>query len=156
MRIFRKPYDDHKARSCPSGSRYADKMQLVSCPEGGEALEKVGETDLQELINSYAESCDLHKILERCMQTGDYSILAKTQGVFADISTLAGDLRAMHDTMNHAKLFYETLTNAQKARFTSFEDFLVSSFDLNKFIEKLNPSVQSSTEKAGVNNESQQ
>lgn len=129
MRRIKRPFENSESVYTPCGSRIHDKMQLVHLDAGGYALEKVGETDLQALIDSYAESCDLQKILERCMVTGDVSVLQKVQGVFADMSNMPLDLRAAHDLLNHSRLFYESLSKEQKARYTSFEDFLESSLD---------------------------
>lgn len=125
MNEFRKPFgNDHKRRFVSSGSRFANKMSLVHSDKGGKHLEKVGETDIYALIQSYKDSCDLNLILERCMRSGDYSLLNRVQSAFMDISGFSPDARVAQDIVKHSRFVYESLTPKQKAMYPTFDDFM--------------------------------
>lgn len=144
--------------ACRSGSRLRDKMHLVFDERGRRHLEKVGETDAYQLIQSYRDSCDLHKILERCMETGDVSILQRVQGVYYDITGLPCDSRAAHDLMVKSKLVYEGLTAKQKALYPTFDDFMdvfATPENIEAFIETMKPAEPAAASSEGsVTNES--
>lgn len=138
-RIFRRPYEfDHRGRSTPTGSRIADKMSVI-CGECGERyLEKTGETDLYAYIQSFREEVDLKKIIERCMISGDMSMLQRVQGVYCDVTGLPADARTAHDILNHSRQVYESLDQKVKARYKGFDEFLeafANEENLKKFID---------------------
>lgn len=125
VRTFRKPYVNHISRCFSgSGSRFVDKMSVVVDSRGNRSLEKVGETDQYEVIQSYRDSTDLKRILERVMQTGDVSLLQKAQGVYTDVTGFPCDSRVAHDLLSHAKFVYEGLDQRMKVLYSTFEDFL--------------------------------
>ena len=70
--------------SAPVGSGLRPVYKKVT-EDGHAVLKKVGETDQQALINSYADECDVNRIVARCA-AGDYSALARVQGLYTDIS----------------------------------------------------------------------
>lgn len=141
-----------------SGSRFRDKMHLVFDERGRRHLEKVGETDAYQLIQSYRDSCDLHKILERCMETGDVSALQRVQGVYSDITGYPCDSRAAHDLMVKSRLVYEGLSTKQKALYPTFDDFMdvfATPENIEAFIETMKPAEPAAAASEGsVNNES--
>ena len=136
------------------GSRFRDKMQLCYDPHGGRHLEKVGETDVYSLIQSYAEQVDLQKILERCMQTGDVSVLQRCQGVFTDTTGLPTDSRAAHDLIAHSRFVYEGLSAAQKIKYPTFDDFM-EAFATPENIKVLVGDLTPSADPAAVTTESE-
>ena len=70
--------------SSPAGSGIRSLYKKV-VEDGKAVLRKVGQTDAQALINSYKDECDVNRIVARCAQ-GDYSALARVQGLYTDIS----------------------------------------------------------------------
>lgn len=121
----RRPYRTDRSRCyCSPGSRIADKMQPVSDSQGVRFLEKVGETNLYDYIQSFREEVDLKKIIERCMLTGDSSALNKVQGSYCDVTGLSMDLRSAHDILAKARVSYETLDPKIKMHYRTFEDYL--------------------------------
>lgn len=152
VRKFSKPYDGLRQR-CFSGvgSRFADKMCAVVDSRGNRHLEKVGETDIYQLIQSFRDSTDLQRILERVMQSGDVSLLQKAQGIYADITGLPCEPRVAHDLLNHAKFAYESLDQRMKVMYSSFDDFLEAfatkeNFELfAKNAQSLNPNITNGT-----------
>lgn len=123
-RLLRNPFEDRTRCACSGGRGSRDKMQLVDDPDRGKVLQKVGETDQYQKIQSFIEGCDIRYILERCMISGDYSSLQKMQGTFADITGYDADPRTIHNLMAHARGLYEGLDSKTKAHFTDFDDFL--------------------------------
>lgn len=71
--------------------------------DGKTVLRKVGQRDVQALINSFADECDVNRIVARCAQ-GDYSALARVQGLYTDISGMPDnptDAFALADVVNN-------------------------------------------------------
>lgn len=76
----------------PVGSPYKDDNVLKR--DGNNLiLEKVGQINQQEVIESYADSVDLGKMIERFRRSGDQSILDRRRGEYFDASGMPTDLR---------------------------------------------------------------
>ena len=85
-----------KALPSPSGSRKKDVHRLVR--DGNNLLlEKTGELDTQELIQSYEDGVSLEKMIAR-FQRGDEMALNRRQAFYADVSGYSNDL---HEVMNN-------------------------------------------------------
>lgn len=111
-------------RPCPSGERKRPIYQRKT--EGEETiLEKVGETDIQEYIQSFADECDINRIVQR-YANGDTAILQRVQGVFTDITGVPQDLTTAFETVTAARAYYESLPEAAKREFGSLGRFLGS------------------------------
>lgn len=155
----REPYRTDRSRCyCPSGSRIVNKMHPVSNNQGVRYLEKVGETNLYDYIQSFREEVDLKKIIERCMLTGDGSALNKVQGSYADLTGLPMDLRSAHDILAKARVSYETLDPKIKIHYRTFEDYLevfASEENFRTFADLIKPvnTIETTTE-GGVSGES--
>ena len=76
---------------CPGGSPVKDEFQLVT--EGNNlSLKKVGTINVQKQIESYRDSVDLGKMIER-YKRGDSSALSRgNRGFYADVSEIDTDL----------------------------------------------------------------
>ena len=88
--------------SAPVGSGKRPVFKKVT-QDGHAVIKKVGETDQQALINSYVDECDVNRIVARCA-SGDYSALARVQGLYTDISGMPDnptDAFAIADVVNH-------------------------------------------------------
>lgn len=53
-----------------SGDKIRDVFKLVHESDGNTHVEKVDEIDISKEINSYAESCDMQRIIQRFNMTG--------------------------------------------------------------------------------------
>lgn len=142
-RIIRHAYDEYDQRcATPSGRGFADKMSVVRCDSGGSCLEKVGESNLHEYIQSFREEVDLKKIIERCMISGDMSMLQRVQGVYMDVTGMPADTRTAHDILNHSRQVYESLDSKVKAHYQGFDDFLeafANEENFKKFVGLVTP-----------------
>lgn len=151
MSDFRKPFEQDRSRCFANhGSRFRDKNVLVYDRDGGRHLEKVGEEDLFEIIQSHRDSVDLKKILERCMMTGDVSALHQRQGIYTDTTALPNNARDYHQILINAEAIYNGLVDDVKSNldFNSFLETFADPTALRKLVESRN------VEKEEVINES--
>ena len=152
MMLFRKPFDqDHRRFTSNPGRRFRDKMSPVVDSRGCRHLEKVGETDQYQMIQSYRDQVDLKQMIQRAMASGDYSAF-DGQGSFGDFVGMPKDRRGLEDLRIFAENTYNSLTDEQKAS-VSFEDFLngfSSQENLNALQSVLQPS-PTTTEGSDVN-----
>lgn len=118
----------HRSRTrvhCDSGERKRPIYQR-ECQPGKEAtLVKVGESDLQAYIQSFAEECDVNRIVQR-YANGDTSVLQRVQGVYTDVVGVPHDLTTAFETVAAARAYYETLPEAARREFGSLGKFLDS------------------------------
>lgn len=92
-------YDVESIVSC-SGSRFESVYKTKIEDDGTISFEVIGQDDVYERIQSFAESCDINVILKR-FQKGDSSVLSQVQGFYADVTgapkTYAQMLQAVID-----------------------------------------------------------
>lgn len=107
------------------GNRY--KTEYVGEPQddGSIVLVEVGQTDLKELHNRDAESCDVNNIVSR-FASGDISALQQVQGSYMDMVGMPSDLRGMHDMISNLENAFNSMSEDQRKNFDSFEDWLGS------------------------------
>lgn len=112
-------------RTCPAGERKRPIYQR-HFEVGKEAvLVKVGESDLQDYIESYADECDVNRIVQR-YANGDTAVLQRVQGVYTDVAGVPTDLTTAFETVSAARAYYETLPEAARREFGSLGKFLGS------------------------------
>lgn len=132
---------DFPRQFSPTGCRFRDKISVARDKDGNRYLEKTGQTDAQELINSHRDGCDVRSILERCMVTGDLSPLQKMQGTYGDTTAFRNDPQFMHAVMARARTTFEGLSPSVKAHYSTFEDFLeafATPENMKVFSDKIN------------------
>ncbi len=69
------------------GQRVKDEFCAVHADDGSLYLEKIGETNLYEYIQSFAASTDINVIIKR-FAAGDTSVLSQRQGMFFDATQI--------------------------------------------------------------------
>ena len=114
-----------KRRFCPSGERKRPIFKRVSdsgCPA---KLAKIGESDLQDFIQSFADECDVNRIVQR-YANGDTTVLQRVQGMYTDVVGVPTDLTTAFETVNAARAYYDSLPAAVKREFGSLGKFLDS------------------------------
>lgn len=118
----------HRSRSrrpCGAGERKRPIYQR-QCEAGKEAtLVKVGESDLQDYIQSFADECDVNRIVQR-YANGDTAVLQRVQGVYTDVAGVPTDLTTAFETVSAARAYYESLPQAARREFGSLGKFLDS------------------------------
>lgn len=123
--IYRDP-----GRNCPAGSSCRGRY-VKDCTTNPPTLRKVGETDQQALIQSFADECDVNRIIQR-FEAGDVSALSRVQGLYADVSGYPTDAISLMNLGVQATQAWDNLTIEEKAKYGSKEGF---------FDAVLNPSV---------------
>lgn len=116
-------YARERSAGSPVGDRHRPIFRKTKDEEGHPCLVEVGKQDVQEVIDSFAHSCDICTLIKR-YQAGDVSVLSRVQGVYADITDLPNDLMSAHEILNNARKAYDSLTDDQKHEFGSFDQFL--------------------------------
>lgn len=104
--------------------------------DGHMYLEKTGEEDIYDQIQSHAESCDIYSILRR-FANGDVAVLSKVQGTYGDFTQVPKTYAEMLNALNTAEAEFMRLPLDVRAKFDhSFEHWL-SSMDSLDFAEKM-------------------
>lgn len=116
-------YRNHSRRSCPSGGHRQPVYKRLRDPLGCAYLEKVGETDTQDLIDSYRDETDINRIVRR-YTAGDTSVLARVQGVYFDATGAPSNLTTAFETVNLAKDYFNQLPASVQREFGSLGGFL--------------------------------
>lgn len=121
MKIF-KPYEDEKPESKPNEpGNIMEPQYKERYDENGKAyLEKVGEVNTYEKIQSYRDECDVMSILSR-YAAGDQTALARP-GYYIDTSKLPQTYTEWLNLMNEKREQFDALPlEVKKAFDMSFE-----------------------------------
>lgn len=99
------------ALPCPPGSPLKDEHELVW--EGNNmTLKKVGVINTQKQIESYRDSVDLGRMIER-FKRGDDSALERGKGFYEDVSNISPDLA---EQINNQRMAAEYLSKSANKR----------------------------------------
>lgn len=123
MKIF-KPYEDEKPQSRPNnaGNTLEAEYRERYDEDGKPYLEKVGEVNTYEKIQSYRDECDIMSILSR-YAAGDASALA-TPGYYIDTTKLPKTYTEYLNMMNEQRDKFEQLPLEIREKFGhSFEQW---------------------------------
>lgn len=120
------------------GSRVRDVFVAKVDPYGNVDLEKVGEESIYDLIQSYRDSTDLNKLLQR-YRNGEVDVLQRVQGVFGDFSKLPKTYAELLQLQIDAKNLFDSLPIDLQQKFT-FDEFLGKAGSKDWF-EKLGVSI---------------
>ena len=113
------------------GNRIKDEYKLTYNDDGSKELVVCGKVDVYEMIQSHADSVDVHAIIERCTMTGDMSELYKTKGFYADLSEFPSTYAEVLKSVAEAEYLWKKLPSEVKEKF----DNDVSKFYANAFTE---------------------
>ena len=124
----------------PSGYRLQKQYQRTTNLRGKPILEEVGEIDLQDRINSFAQECDINRIVQRAAN-GDVDVLHKVQGSYIDISGLPDNVHDLHKLIQRSEDVYNQMSDDFKAG-RSFEDFLRNIDNYQKLVTFANSNIE--------------
>lgn len=131
VRIF-KPYEDEKPPALfnDPGSIIEPQYKERYDERGVAYLEKVGEINTYEKIQSYRDECDVMSILSR-YAAGDQTVLAKP-GWYIDTSKMPSSYTEFMNLMNEQREKFEKLPLNIRAAFgMSFEKWAATAGDEN-------------------------
>lgn len=145
MPKFATMYTERKPISVCPGNRMKDEMQL-RIVDGNEELEKIGETDLYEYIQSHKDSVDIKLIIDRCASLNDYSLLFKQPAQFMDTTYMPKSLVEAHAMVKDAENYFALLPVEIKEQYdNNFTEFISDlgspSFEkkVGDFLESIKP-----------------
>lgn len=94
--IFRTRSSGHVSFHAPSPTGISIEFQERLDHNGVSYLEKVGQIDLNAVVQASKESTMVYNILDR-FQSGDLSVLSKVKGAFGDFVGLPSSLAEAHN-----------------------------------------------------------
>lgn len=97
--------------------------RILKDKKGVMELEIVGQSDLQDYINSHADSVDINKMLER-YQSGDVSALDRVKASYLDLLGAPKTLAEMYSFVANTSAYFDTLPLEVRKEY----DFNVSNF----------------------------
>lgn len=132
---FRTKYDRKRVFTEP-GNEWHDTFTLRYDDNGVEYLETTGRINVQEQIQSYGESTDIHKILER-YGNGDLAALNRKTPIYGDFSempkTLAGYLNLFRDAENA----FAQLPSSVRSEFNNSPTEFIAAIGTDRFNKSL-------------------
>lgn len=154
---FRTPVDDPKEIITPSGEKLEDVWAMKLDEKGNEVFYIEGQTNIYEKTQAYLEETKIENILQRCIDTGDPTILNKVRGQYLDVSEMPNNIFEAHAQIEKAKeIFNELPLETRKKYDFSFDKYLadfgsenwIQNMGLNEKEEKPNPDpVETETKK---------
>ena len=98
--------------------------------DGNIVLEKVGEENIYDYIQSFAESVDINSIMAR-YQNGDVDALNKVQGFFGDFTDVPDSWVDVLNTVNRGRENFERMPIEFKEKYGNDFARFVCTFDFN-------------------------
>lgn len=117
-----------------SGSRIHDIYEARIDERGHKVLEKTGEEDIYEPIQSYYEETKIENILARCA-AGDTEALNQRQGVYADITNMPKNLMEAQNLIIKISNEFDKLDPETRAKFDNSKERFVALFGSDEFNE---------------------
>lgn len=109
-----------------AGDRYQTEYSAHYDDDGRLCLEPNGVTDLYAEIQSHAQECDIHNIINR-YQLGDTEAFNRANGFYADVTNLPTSYMELLNKLNDAEAFFASLTPEIKKKFNySLSEFLAA------------------------------
>ncbi len=104
--------------------------------KGRVVLEESGRENIYDQIQSYAESCDIHVLMNRYLN-GDASALSKVQGQFLDVTAFPKTYAEMLNFVNDMEKSFMSLPAEVRSEFgNSFSEYLAASGS-SDFLDRL-------------------
>lgn len=145
VRIF-KPYEDEKPAALPNepGNRFEPEYKERYDDRGQPYLEKVGEVDTYEKIQSYKDECDVMAILSR-YAAGDESVLTKP-GWYIDTTKLPATYTEYMNIMNEKREEFNQLPLSIRQAFgMNFESWMATAGE-KEWLNKMGIKIQQNTQ----------
>ena len=105
-----------------SGKSYSEEVPVWELNENGEPS-ITGYTNIQEYIQSFADECDINKIILSHLGADDLAALADKGDAIADTSIIPDSIHDIYKSGDYARDFYNSLSPEQKALFKNYDEF---------------------------------
>lgn len=134
--MFKTQYDSHARIHLNPGSRVKTVYSPRYDDRGVLDLQVSGQEDLYGYIQSHAESCDIHSILDR-FSAGETDVLSQVQGFYVDASSMPKTYAEVLNSVIAGEEAFSKLPAEIKQKFgNSFSQWL-SSMDQPDFAERM-------------------
>lgn len=134
---FRTPVDVPRKIETPSGDKIEDVWAMKYDEQGNEIFYVEGKTNVYEKIQAHLEETKIENILQKCIDTGDESILYKVKGAFADLTEMPKNIFEANERIKKAEETFNNLPlNLRKEYDFSFEKYLAD-FGSENWKEKM-------------------
>lgn len=134
--MFKTQYDSHARVHLNPGSRIKTVFSPRYDDRGVLDLQVTGEEDLYGYIQSHAESCDIHCILDR-FASGETDVLSQVQGFYADTAGMPKTYAEILNSVIAGEEAFNKLPSEIKQRFgNSFAEWLTA-MDQPDFNERM-------------------
>ena len=125
--MFDTQYTPHDRIVANAGSPVKVTYRGKYDANGRVVLEKSGEENLYDYIQSFRDSVDLNVILAR-FSNGEVDALSKAQGFYADVTDFPKNMADALNRINQAEEMFKALPLETRQKFDcSFEQFLAQS-----------------------------
>lgn len=121
--VIRKPFSTYEGPKTPSGSDEVPTYTAVTLPDGGRVLKQVGSYSQKDYVQSFLEGTLLENILQKCVITGDDSLLNTRPGFYLDITGMPQDFAEVQNMIVMAKSTYENSPRVVLERYPTFEQY---------------------------------
>lgn len=119
------------------GSRFEPVFKTKIEDDGSISFEVIGQDDVYERIQSYAESCDINVILKR-FQKGDTSVLSQVQGFYADVTGAPKTYAQMLQAVIDGQAMFDKLPSDLRSEFGNDFYKFFSTMDTPAWFDKVN------------------
>lgn len=98
----------------------------------------VGQTNVDEMIQSYEKECDINNIIAQHIALGTMEELSVSpqDDSIVDVSNIPNDINTQNAKAKQVAEFYNSLTKEQKALFNGYDDFLLHFDKLFKNVDE--------------------
>lgn len=154
--MFRTQFQRQKAIANPGSGVKTDYVLRLD-KFGKRFLDPVGQTNTYDYIQSFHDSVEVHKLIEKYSMLGDPSLFNQRSASYGDFTNLPSNLAEVYRSVSEANTFFNSLPIEIKREFNhSASEFFASigSPKYNSVMSKLTPNSSDSISKE-VPNESQ-
>lgn len=127
-----------KADPTPEGTRYRNTYQECLDDLGRLSLEKVGQTNVYEMIQADYEESTIEHILHAAAM-GDLAALKQRDAQYVDATTMPKSLREAQDLVIRLRDEFYTLPLEVRKEFDNSPEQYVSEMGTKGFLEKMAP-----------------
>lgn len=120
----------------PEGSRMHNDYEITIDKRGHKVLKCVGEHDIYEEIQSYAEECKIENILARAA-AGDVAALNQRSGFYADITESPNNLAEAQNAILKLAKAFDSLPADIRAKFDNSKEVFVQQYGTEEFINNM-------------------
>lgn len=99
-------------------------IRIMAVDDNGEPyLKIIGTRDVDAIIQSHADDCDINGIVAR-YEAGDSTVLSSLQGFYADLTQVSCNLQDAQNSMIKVRAYYESMPDDVRKKFNTLTKFL--------------------------------